>query len=236
MSNHIANDAYFAKTVLMPGDPLRAKYIAENFLVDYKEVTSIRGILGYTGKTKDGRDVSVMASGMGCPSIGIYSYELFTCYGVEKIIRIGTAGSTQKDCRVGSIVVGTSASSSSNYGTQITPKGCVMAPVADFELMMKAYQTAKELNIPVKVGPIFSSDVFYDENEEMTKTLEKVGVLACEMEAYALYVNAMLLHKKALAICTISDSLVDKGAVQLTKLERQTKLHDMIKMALSMVD
>ena len=123
MSTHINNDAKFAKTVLMPGDPLRAKYIAENFLVDYKEVTSVRGILGFTGHTKAGKEISVMASGMGIPSIGIYSYELYAFYGVENIIRIGTCGAYQKECHVGDVIISTSASSSSNFAYQFDLKG-----------------------------------------------------------------------------------------------------------------
>src|SRR5574344_297970 len=147
ISTHINNDAKFAKTVLMPGDPLRAKYIAENFLVDYKEVTSVRGILGFTGHTKAGKEISVMASGMGVPSIGIYSYELFAFYGVENIIRIGTCGGYQKECHVGDVIIASSACSSSNYSYQFDLKGGVLAPCSDFGLMYKTYNNALAMGL-----------------------------------------------------------------------------------------
>lgn len=236
MSVHIANDAHFAKTVLMPGDPLRAKFIADNFLVDAKEVTNIRGIHGYTGKTKEGKEISVMASGMGCPSIGIYSYELFSFYGVENIIRIGTAGSFQKNVRVGDVVIGLSASSNSGYGEQLMVKDVKMSPCCDFSLALKAYENAKNMNLKVHVGPIYSSDCFYNVDDSINEKMRNIGMLAVEMEAYALYINAWLLHKKALCICTISDSLSGSNEVELTSEERQTKLNDMFKLALSLAD
>ena len=234
MSTHINDNAYFAKTVLMPGDPLRAKFIAENFLVDYKEVTSVRGILGYTGKTKEGKEISVMASGMGVPSIGIYSYELFNFYGVENIIRIGTCGSYQKECKVGDVILATSASSNSNYAQQFDLKGGVIAPCSDFGLLLKAYNNANKLGIKTHVGPIFSSDIFYDDDKEYYKKYQKLGVLGVEMESYGLFINAMRLHKKALCILTVSDSFVEKG--ELTKEERQTKLNEMFELALTLAD
>lgn len=236
MSAHINSNAHFAKTVLMPGDPLRAKYIAENYLVDAELVTDIRGILGYTGKTKDGREISVMASGMGCPSIGIYSYELFAFYGVEQIIRIGTAGSYQKDIHVGDVVLGMSSSSTSNYGEQIKVKNADMAPCCDFNLLLKAYNNANSMGLKVHVGPIFSSDVFYDEDEAMSKRLQELGLLCVEMEAYALYINAWILHKKALCILTISDSLSGEKEKELTPKERETMLNDMFKLGLTLAD
>jgi len=236
MSNHIDNKAYFAKTVLMPGDPLRAKYIAENFFKDYELVTSVRGILGYTGHTPDGKEISVMASGMGCPSIGIYSYELYNCYGVENIIRIGTAGSYQADCHVGDVILATSASSSSNYGSQISVKGAHMAPCSDFSLLLKAYNNANKLGLKVHVGPIFSSDIFYDEDKESNERFSKLGILGVEMESYALFINAMILHKKALCILTVSDSLIGKDEKDLTQEERQTALTNMFKLGLTMAD
>ena len=236
MSTHINDNAKFAKTVLMPGDPLRAKYIAENFLVDYKLVTDTRGILGYTGKTKDGKEISVMASGMGIPSIGIYSYELYKFYGVENIIRIGTCGGYQKECHVGDVILVTSACSSSNYAYQFDLKGGVLAPCSDFSLLLKAYNNAKDLNLNVHVGPIFSSDVFYDEDRNYYKKFANLGVLGVEMESYGLFINAMRLHKKALCILTVSDTFVNEDEKDLTKEERQEKLNDMFKLALTMGD
>ena len=147
MSTHIKDGARFAKTVLMPGDPLRAKYIAEHFLHDYEEVSNVRGILAFTGYTKDNKEISVMASGMGVPSIGIYSYELFNEYGVENIIRIGTCGGYQKECHVGDVIIATSASSSSNYAAQFDLKGATLAPCSDFSLVLKAYENSQKLGL-----------------------------------------------------------------------------------------
>ncbi len=234
MSTHINDNAHFAKTVLMPGDPLRAKFIAENFLLDYEEVTSVRGILGFTGHTKEGKEISIMASGMGVPSIGIYSYELYAFYGVENIIRIGTCGSYQPECKVGDVIIATSACSSSNYAYQFDLKGAVISPCSDFSLILKAYNKAKESNIPVHVGPIFSSDVFYDNDKDYWKKFQALGVLGVEMESYGLFLNAMKLHKKALCILTVSDSFCVKE--ELTKEERQTKLNNMFELALKMAD
>ncbi len=236
MSTHINDNAHFAKTVLMPGDPLRAKYIAENFLADYEEVTSTRGILGFTGHTKEGKEISIMASGMGVPSIGIYSYELFAFYGVENIIRIGTCGGYQKECHVGDVIIATSASSSSNYAYQFDLQGGVLAPCSDFSLMLKAYNHAKEMGLNVHVGPIFSSDVFYDANPEYYKKFANLGILGVEMESYGLFLNAMRLHKKALCILTVSDTFVNKDEKDLTKEERQSKLNDMFNLALKMAE
>lgn len=236
MSTHINDNAHFAKTVLMPGDPLRAKYIAENFLADYEEVTNTRGILGFTGHTKEGKEISIMASGMGVPSIGIYSYELYAFYGVENIIRIGTCGGYQKECHVGDVIIATSASSSSNFAYQFDLQGGVLAPCSDFSLMLKAYNNAQKMGLNVHVGPIFSSDVFYDANPEYYKKFANLGILGVEMESYGLFLNAMRLHKKALCILTVSDTFVNKDEKDLTKEERQSKLNDMFKLALKMAD
>ena len=169
MSTHIKNDAYFAKTVLMPGDPLRAKYIAEHFLHDYKEVSNVRGILAYTGKTDEGKEISVMASGMGIPSIGIYSYELFNEYNVENIIRIGTCGGYHEDVKVRDLVIAMSACTDSNLNLTRF-QGRTYAPTANFELLKKAYDIAVEKGINPKVGTIYSSDIFYwDDNEDWKK-------------------------------------------------------------------
>lgn len=233
MSTHIKDSAHFAKTVLMPGDPLRAKWIAEAFLEDYELVSDVRGIFAYTGKTKEGKEISVMASGMGCPSIGIYSYELFTFYGVENIIRIGTAGSYQKECHVGDVIIATSASSNSNFANYYSNKGLHVSPCSDFGLMMKAYENAKKNNIPVHVGPIFSSDIFYDPQKDFYKLPQELGILAVEMESYALFLNAMRLHKKALCLLTVSDSFVNDEK-DLTQEERSHNLTRMVELALTL--
>lgn len=236
MSTHIKNDAKFAKTVLMPGDPLRAKFIAEHYLHDYKEVSNVRGILAYTGKTSEGKEISVMASGMGVPSIGIYSYELFNEYGVENIIRIGTCGAYQKEIHVGDVIIATSACSNSNYASQFDLKGGVLAPCSDFTLMLKAYENSKKLGLNVHVGPIFSSDIFYDCDKDYYKKWANLGVLGVEMESYGLFINAMRLHKKALCILTVSDTFVNKDERDLTQEERQEGLDKMFKLALTMAD
>lgn len=234
MSTHIKNGAHFAKTVLMPGDPLRAKFIAENYLVEYEEVSSVRGILAFTGKTKTGKEISIMASGMGVPSIGIYSYELYKEYGVENIIRIGTCGAYQPECKVGDVILVTSASSNSSFGSQFDIRGGSISPCSDFHLLLKAYEHAKKLDIPVHVGPIYSSDIFYDQDPNFYKKWADLGVLGVEMESYGLFLNAMRLKKKALCILTVSDSFVSKE--ELTQEERQTKLNKMFELALTMVD
>ena len=236
MSIHILDSAKFAKTVLMPGDPLRAKYIADNYLTDVKEVTNVRGILGFTGKTKTGKEISVMASGMGCPSIGIYSYELFKFYGVENIIRIGTCGSLSDDCHVGDVILGTSACSNGGFASQYAVNDIRMSPVADFGLLYKSYNNAKKLGLSVHVGPVVSSDCFYGEDTSQNERLSNMGIIGCEMEAYALFLNAMMLKKHAACILTVSDKLVGKKEKDLTQIERQTMLHNMFNLALSWVD
>ncbi len=198
-----AREGDFAPTVLMPGDPLRSKFIAETFLTDAKLVNNVRGVQGYTGYY-NGKRVSVMASGMGMPSIGIYSYELFNYYGVENIIRIGSAGMISQQLKVRDIVAGISAYTNSNFGRQFGFDGN-LAPCASYELLAKAMEAGAKLGqIPV-AGPIYSSDTFYDESQPLGK-LQKLGVLAVEMEAAALYLNAARAGKKALALLTISDN------------------------------
>ena len=195
----------FAKTVLMPGDPLRAKFIAETYLENPRLVNNVRGIQGYTGVYK-GKEVSVMASGMGMPSIGIYSHELYAEYGVENIIRVGSAGLLQPFLKVRSIVAGLSAYSNSNYGAQFGFKGN-LAPCASFQLLEKAVAAARRMGVEMPVGPIYSTDVFYDETKPSpAQVLQGLGVLAVEMEAYALYLNAARAGKNALALLTISDN------------------------------
>ncbi len=226
---HIAaKEGDFAKTVLMPGDPLRAKFIAENFLTDAVLVNNVRGVNGYTGYY-NGKRVSVMASGMGMPSMGIYSYELFNFYDIDNIIRIGTAGSIHPDLKIRNIVLAMGACTDSNYGAQYELPG-TFAPIASFELLRKAVKQIEEMgNIGYKVGNVVSSDVFYSDRQT-TAAWQKMGALAVEMESAALYMNAARAGKNALTICTISDSLVT-GEVT-TAEERQTSFSDMMKIAL----
>ena len=223
--NSTPND--FAKTVLMPGDPLRAKFIAENFLDDARLVNDVRGINGYTGSYK-GVPVSVMASGMGMPSIGIYSYELFNFFGVENIIRIGSAGSINNDIKLRDIVVGMGACTNSNFASQYNLNG-TFAPVCSYDLLKTCAETADELNLDIKVGNLYSSDTFYDDSLS-TASWGKMGVMAVEMEAAALYMNAARCGKNALAICTISDHVLTGESTNAE--ERQTSFTDMMKLAL----
>lgn len=203
--HNTAKPGDFAKSVLMPGDPLRAKYISDNFLKEARLVNDVRGIQGYTGYYGD-KQVSVMASGMGMPSMGIYSHELFNEYGVETIIRVGSAGVISESLRIRDLVAGMSAYSNSNYGSQFGFSGN-LAPCADFDLLCAAQASAKKLGANIRIGPIYSSDIFYDQTEpNPLKTLQALGVLAVEMEAYALYLNAAKAGKKALALLTISDN------------------------------
>ena len=219
----------FADTVLMPGDPLRSRMIAEKFLENPVLVNNVRGVQGYTG-TWHGKRVSVMASGMGCPSIGIYSYELFKFYDVENIIRIGSAGAMNEKVKVRDIVIGMSAYNNSSYTKQLGFEGD-NAPCADFDLLEKAVNNARARKLNVHCGPLFTSEAFYGEGEG-TKVLQKLGVLAVEMEAAALYINAALTGKKALAICTISDHLLTGES--LSAEERQNSFLDMIELGLSL--
>ena len=217
----------FAKTVLMPGDPLRAKVIAETFLEDAKLVNNVRGIHGYTGTYK-GTPVSVMASGMGCPSIGIYSYELFTQYGVDNIIRIGSAGAISPDLKLRDVVAGMGACTNSSFAQQYRLPG-TFAPICNYDLLTFATEAAKELGVRMPVGNLFSSDTFYDASSS-TMEWAKMGCMAVEMEAAALYCNAAYTHKRALAICSISDSLVT--GEELDADERQNTFTNMMKIAL----
>lgn len=225
---HIScNPGDFARTVLMPGDPLRAEFIANTFLTDAKLVNNVRGIHGYTGLYK-GKPVSVMASGMGIPSIGIYSYELFNFYGVENIIRIGSAGMIQQDLRLRSVVAAMSAYSNSAYGKQFGFEGN-LAPCASWKLLKAAYDKATEMGVNMPVGPVYSSDAFYDESAPLGK-LQKLGVLAVEMESYALYLNAARTGKNALALLTISDNpFTGEG---LDSEQRQNTFTQMMEIAL----
>lgn len=225
-----ANKGDFAKVVIMPGDPLRAKWIADTFLKDAKLVNSVRGISGYTGFTQNGKRISVMASGMGMPSIGIYSHELFFYYGVEVIIRVGTAGSYSKKAGLGSIVLCEGACHDANaLGNQFLAGGCYSA-IADFELLKRTYEVASDKKLPVNVGNVLSSDIFYSPIPDDWKKWANLGILAVEMETYALYTNAAALGKKALTILTISDSFVEEG--KLSSDDRQSGLVTMIDLAI----
>ena len=221
-----AKEGDFARTVLMPGDPLRAKFIAENFLTDARLVNNVRGIQGYTG-TYEGVPVSVMASGMGMPSIGIYSYELFNFYGVENIIRIGSAGIINQKLKVRDIVAGMSAYTNSNFGRQWFDGN--VAPCCSFKLLDAAVAAARKMGIEPNVGALYSSDIFYDEAGGAGK-LKNLGVLAVEMEAAALYLNAARAGKNALAICTISDHIFTGES--LPAEERQVGFTQMMEIAL----
>ncbi|OQB20434.1 MAG: Purine nucleoside phosphorylase DeoD-type [Firmicutes bacterium ADurb.Bin182] len=217
----------FAKTVLMPGDPLRAKHIAETFLKDTVMVNNVRGIHGYTGTYK-GKRVSVMASGMGMPSMGIYSYELFNFYDVDNIIRIGSAGAIHPDLKLRSIVIAMGACTNSNYLSQFRMPG-TYAPIASYTLLRKAADKAEEMGLDYRVGNIFSSDTFYDDANSGLEW-QKMGILAVEMESAALYANAARAGKNALCICTISDLLFSDAAC--TPEERQTSFTQMMELAL----
>lgn len=218
----------FAKTVLMPGDPLRAKFVAENFLENPVLVNPVRGVNGYTGTYK-GKKVSVMASGMGMPSMGIYSYELFNFYDVDNIIRIGTSGSMHPDLKIRDIAFGMGACTNSNYVDQFELPGNY-APIASYELLKKAIDVTEGMGgINYKVGNFLSSDTFYDDSQGTMKWA-KMGILCVEMEAAALYMNAARAGKNALAICTISDSIITGEAT--TAEERQNSFNNMMKIAL----
>lgn len=226
-----ANIDDFAKTVLMPGDPLRAKFIAENFLEDPVLVNGVRGINGYTGMY-NGKIVSVMASGMGMPSIGIYSYELFNFYNVENIIRIGSAGAISDEVNLRDIVIGQGACTNSNYASQFNLPG-TYAPIASYKLLKQAVDFAQDAGVNYKVGNLFSSDTFYDDAASLSDW-RKMGVLAVEMESAALYMNAARAGKNALCICTISDCPFTGESC--TAEERQNTFTDMIEIALKIAE
>lgn len=225
----------FAKTVLMPGDPLRSKFIAENFLSNAKLVNNVRGIQGYTGEYK-GKRVSVMASGMGMPSIGIYSYELYNFFGVDNIIRVGSAGGMNENIKLRDIVLAQGACTNSNY-----PKSfgidSTFAPIASYDLLENAVNNAKKMKLSYKVGNVLSSDVFYNDDvtfkpkdQQISNIYAKMGVLAVEMEAAALYLNAARANKNALAILTISDHLLTGEST--SAIERQNSFTDMMELSL----
>lgn len=230
-TSHIAaNVGDFAKTVLMPGDPLRSEFIAKTYLEDAVLVNDVRGVHGYTGYYQ-GKRVSVMASGMGMPSIGIYSYELYNFFEVENIIRVGSCGSFCKDLRLQDIILAMGACTNSNYAAQYNLPG-TFCPIADFDLLRRAAEECEKKGVNYRVGNMYSSDVFYDDGQADMKWA-KMGVLGVEMEANALYCNAARAGKRALCICTVSDSFVEPEK-KLTVEERQTSFRQMIEIALEL--
>lgn len=223
-----ATEGQIAKTVLMPGDPLRAKYVADTYLEDVTCFNQVRNMLGFTGTYK-GKPVSVMGSGMGVPSIGIYSFELFNFYDVDNIIRIGTAGGLAPDVRLRDLVIGMGACTDSNYAAQFRMPG-TLAPIADFGLLRKAVESAERLGFDYKVGNVLSSDVFYNDDETVNERWASMGVLAVEMESVALYLNAIRARKHALCLLTVSDlPLSGEG---LPAEDRQTSFTQMMEVAL----
>ncbi len=219
-----------AETVIMAGDPLRVKFMAENFLENPVQFNNVRSMLGFTG-TYQGKRVSVMGHGMGLPSIGIYTYELFNFYGVKTIIRVGSAGSIQPDLHVGDLCIAMGACTNSNYGAQFELPG-TYAPIADFDLLRGAADACERLGYHYKVGNVVSSDTFYCENPHNDKWMN-MGVMAIEMEAAALYMNAARSGNRALAILTISDHILTGEAT--TAEERQTTFTNMMKVAFSLI-
>lgn len=223
-----ASKGDIAESILLPGDPLRAKFIAETFLDSPRCYNEIRGMLGYTGTYK-GVPVSVQGSGMGMPSMGIYSYELISEYGVQNLIRVGSAGSFHEDIKLMDIVVGLSASTDSAWQRTYNVPGH-FAPCCDYDLLIKVKEASDKENIPIRAGNIVSCDVFYEDDPEWWKSWAKMGVMGVEMEAAALYMNAARLGAKALAMVTISDHFVTGG--RLTAEEREKSFTDMMKLAL----
>lgn len=219
----------FAKTVLMPGDPLRSQFVAKNYLENAKLINNVRGIQGYTGTYK-GERVSVMASGMGMPSIGIYSYELYNFFGVENIMRIGSVGAMSEKVKVRDIIIGMGASTTTNFAVQYNLDG-TFAPIADYQMMKIAIEETEKIGARYAVGNLLSSDIFYNANPDAQKKWEKLGILGIEMEAAALYMNAAYAGKSALAICTVSDHLLTGES--LDSEARQNSFTEMMEIALN---
>jgi purine-nucleoside phosphorylase, family 1 (deoD) len=225
---HINQTAPIAETILLPGDPLRAKFIADNFLSDAQQFNAVRNILGFTGKY-NGKEVSVMATGMGNPSIGIYSYELINFFGVKNLIRVGSCGAIQKDIKLYDIIFAMGSCYDSHFADQFKLSGN-MSPIASWKLLNTAYKTAENLGITPHVGNVLATDVFYGEDIQDTFNWAKMGVLAAEMESTALYLNAARYNANALCILTVSDNMVTKE--ETTAEERQTAFTTMMKLAL----
>jgi len=230
-AHNAATEGQIAKTVLMPGDPLRAKYIAENYLENVTCFNTVRNMLGFTGSYK-GKPVSVMGHGMGIPSIGIYTYELFNFYDVDNIIRIGSAGALSDDLDLKDLVIAMGACTDSNYAKQYQLPG-TYAPIASYPLMQKAIEEAQKRGIKIAVGNVLSSDMFYNANKSANDAWKSMGVLCIEMEAAALYMNAAKAGKNALCILSISDHIY-KGT-ELSAQERQLGFKNMIEVALDII-
>lgn len=218
----------FAETLLMPGDPLRAQYIAETFLDDARRVADVRNMYGYTGTYK-GKAISIMGSGMGVPSMSIYAKELITDYGVKNIIRVGTCGGVAADIKLRDVIIAMGASTDSGVN-RLRLRGYDFAALADFGLMEKAVAAARAASIPVRVGNVFTSDLFYSPDSELMPALEKMNVLAVDMEAAGLYGVAAEYGAKALTVMTVSDHIIRGEATSAE--ERQTTFNDMIKLTL----
>ena len=221
----------FADVVLMPGDPLRAKYIAETFLQDVRQVNNVRGMLGFTGPYK-GRKISVMGHGMGIPSCSIYAKELITDFGVKTLIRVGSCGAVMDDVKLRDVVIGMGACTDSKVNRQRF-KDHDFAAIADYDLVHNAVEAAKARNVNVRVGNLFSADLFYSPDPDMFKVMEKYGILGVEMEAAGIYGVAAEFGARALTICTVSDHI--KTGEQTTSEERQTTFNEMIEIALDSV-
>ena len=219
-----------AGTVIMAGDPLRAKFMAENYLENVVQFNKVRGMLGYTGTYK-GKRVSVMGHGIGIPSIGLYTYELYNFYGVDTIIRIGSAGAYQMDLKLGDLILAMGGCTDSSYGNQYDLPG-TFAPIADYGLLSKAVKACEDFGYPYKVGNVMSSDVFYSDHPQADKWI-KMGVLGVEMEASALYMNAARAGKRALVICTVSDHVIT--GEETTSEQRRTTFTRMMDVALSII-
>ena len=226
--HNTAKPGDIARTVLMPGDPLRAKYIAETYLTNVKCFNTVRNMLGFTGEYK-GKPVSVMGSGMGIPSIGIYAYELYHFYDVDTIIRIGSAGGLSDSVKLRDVVAGIGACTNSNFASQYRLPG-TFAPVADFTLLRRVAEIAEKRGISLKVGNILSSDVFYNDDPGFNDAWKRMGVLCVEMESAALYMIAAHAGKHALGMFTISDHIYTGEA--LSPEDRQTSFHEMMEVAL----
>lgn len=226
------NGTRIAKTVLMPGDPLRAKYIADNFLENVEQFNEVRNMFGYTGTYK-GKEISVMGSGMGIPSIGIYSYELYNFFDVDTIIRVGSCGALQENVNLYDVIIAQAASTNSNYVDQFNIPGH-FAPIADFELITKAKQVADDIGAVTHVGNILSSDTFYNADKHFNDSWKNMGILGIEMESAGLYLNAIHAGKKALGIFTVSDHILRDEATSAK--ERQTSFTQMMEIALEIAE
>ncbi len=229
-AHNTAKKGDIAKTILLPGDPLRAKFIADTYLEDVKQFNAVRNMFGYTGTYK-GKEISVMGTGMGMPSMGIYSYELIHFYDVENLIRVGSCGSYQEDVKIHDIILGQGACTNSNFASQYNLPGTYSA-IASFNLLEKAKKIADKKGYEVKVGNILSSDIFYNDQPEVWQKWADIGVLGVEMEAYALYANAAKAGVNALTILTVSDSLVSKE--EISPEDRQTSFTKMMEIALEL--